>query len=485
MTLLPNLKLKTVVSFPGAVYSGAGVAVRKTNGQFYFDLDYTDFLPPVLFPPAPPNTNVLVFNDVTGTYYLTPFVGSGASLVGPQTFSGLQTFSGPVNFTSTFSVNGDEILRHAITPSADNDPGTNIALGKGAGASLAPIHSTQYLTAVGFMAANSLTTADHITALGAWALASYTGGAASITAIGIDALRNATSGQNLVAVGEHSMTGVIAGGQFSTAIGQGSGYYMGGNYNTAIGSSACLGVIGAPLSGQGNTGVGAGSMVTVQGAAQLNTAVGYFSLVSLTTGSNNVSIGYDTGATLTTGVGNILIGTQADVPTAATSNYLNLGGIITGDLAGALGTNIKGTAANNNAAAGFVGEYIESIVASGSAIGLANNAPNNIASIPLGAGDWDVEFICQFTGGATTVVSALYGSISQTSAALDLAAGRTIGQGFPSGFVMFGSAVFQSIPVPPVRKSLSGPTTIYGVAQGIFATSTLSAFGILRARRVR
>lgn len=73
MTLLPKVKLKSVVSFPAAVFGGAGIAVRQEGGKFYFDLDYSKFavLPSI---PAPdlPNTYVLTYNIITKTFALVP-----------------------------------------------------------------------------------------------------------------------------------------------------------------------------------------------------------------------------------------------------------------------------------------------------------------------------------------------------------------------------------------------------------------------------
>jgi hypothetical protein len=82
MALLPKVKLKTVVSFPAAVFGGAGIAVRQVNGQFYFDLDYTDFAPPVGGIADPAHQNALLWNSVTNSYALAPvsLLGSGGAV---------------------------------------------------------------------------------------------------------------------------------------------------------------------------------------------------------------------------------------------------------------------------------------------------------------------------------------------------------------------------------------------------------------------
>src|SRR5262249_26792035 len=66
------------------------------------------------------------------------------------------------------------------------------------------------------------------------------------------------------------------------------------------------------------------------------------------------------------------------------------GGTLSGNL-GFTGTNgIVGTATNNNAAAGNVGEYVAATVASGAAIALTTGNWSPVTSITLQPGDWDV-----------------------------------------------------------------------------------------------
>lgn len=149
---------------------------------------------------------------------------------------------------------------------------------------------------------------------------------------------------------------------------------------------------------------------------------------------------------------------------------------------------VPGETSTGSASSGNVGEYISANVASGSAISLTNNTAANIASISLAAGDWDVQGTVYYTGGATTNVQYMVSSISTASGALDLGVGNF---GLLVGFNSVpysptsGSAVGLSVVSPTVRKSLASTTTIYLVAQSGFGTSTTSAYGFIRARRVR
>lgn len=169
---------------------------------------------------------------------------------------------------------------------------------------------------------------------------------------------------------------------------------------------------------------------------------------------------------------------------AATGGDTNIGLSLAGKGTG--GVILGGTGTNDSAAAGKVGEYIESVIASGSAVSLTSTTPANLTSISLTAGDWDVDAVFQFTGAAGTTVTYMIGSISTTSATLDATAGRQTGtqENAATAFNNIAGAVL-TLTLPPLRFSLSGTTTVYAVAQALFGTSTCSVFGILRARRVR
>ncbi|WP_217577589.1 hypothetical protein [Mesorhizobium sp. GbtcB19] len=145
---------------------------------------------------------------------------------------------------------------------------------------------------------------------------------------------------------------------------------------------------------------------------------------------------------------------------------------------------IVGTATNDAAATGNVGEYIESVVTTGSAVSLNNGTSANMTSLSLTAGDWDVDIVFEFKGGSTTTLNALAGSLSLTSGILDATVGRQVGLVF-NNFTAFNNLLNIGIGVPPLRISLTSTTTIYAVALATFGVSTCSVFGILRARRVR
>jgi hypothetical protein len=155
-----------------------------------------------------------------------------------------------------------------------------------------------------------------------------------------------------------------------------------------------------------------------------------------------------------------------------------------GKLTRTAGVSLSGTNTNDSAAAGYVGEYIESSIALASAVSLTSGAASNVTSISLTAGDWDVSADVTYSPAATTNFTLAWHSISNTSATQDSTTGGAYNiYRFPAGNVPV--AGFNTAGVGPVRKLLSGTTTVYLVAQATFTISTMAAFGILRARRVR
>jgi hypothetical protein len=141
-----------------------------------------------------------------------------------------------------------------------------------------------------------------------------------------------------------------------------------------------------------------------------------------------------------------------------------------------------GSTTNDSATAGNVGEYVSSSVASGSAISLTTNVVANLTSISLTPGDWDVWGIAQYLGTGSTTVNSVQTTLSLVSATQDTTNGRYT---YTPAFGTTGFANPLTAHIGPARFSLSTTTTIYLTVVGTFAASTLSAYGILQARRRR
>jgi lysophospholipase L1-like esterase len=143
---------------------------------------------------------------------------------------------------------------------------------------------------------------------------------------------------------------------------------------------------------------------------------------------------------------------------------------------------IVGTATNDNANAGSVGEFISSTVLIGSAVALTNATTANVTSISLTAGDWDVTGNVWTNPAGSTTQSLFAAAISTTSATFPTApaSGGSIQLPYAAAT---GTAI--GGPVGRTRLSLSGTTTVFLVVNVNFAASTNSAFGFIGARRVR
>lgn len=160
---------------------------------------------------------------------------------------------------------------------------------------------------------------------------------------------------------------------------------------------------------------------------------------------------------------------------------------IGGQVASLLSRLIRGTSSNDSAAVGYVGEFVSTTLAVGSAVSLTTATPANIVSMSLTPGDWDVMGFMNFnlTGATGTLFQS---GASVTSATLPTQPG---GSGL-------GTDALASSPVPvtgltgdltqdsgSVRVSIAATTTVYLVAQATFTVGTCTGFGTIRARRVR
>lgn len=156
------------------------------------------------------------------------------------------------------------------------------------------------------------------------------------------------------------------------------------------------------------------------------------------------------------------------------------GGFIKDSQAGSL----PATATNDNAAAGTLGEYIESDIVQGSAVALTSGATANVTSIALTPGDFDVWGNIVFAPAAGTVPTVFIGAIDTTSATLPVAPAKGAfsamrdNSGFPAG----ANCV---LPIGMRRLSVVGGATAYLLANSTFTVSTMTAYGIIFARRVR
>lgn len=144
---------------------------------------------------------------------------------------------------------------------------------------------------------------------------------------------------------------------------------------------------------------------------------------------------------------------------------------------------ITGTATNDNAPAGAVGEYFEIEVSAGAAISLSNGQTNNAAKLPLGAGDWDVWANAGFLGTGSTTTTQFIAGLNTVSSALPTAPGK--GGYFKTSFAGGAGTADHVFQVGMIRVPVAVSANVYLGVQGTFAASTLKGYGFIGARRRR
>lgn len=154
---------------------------------------------------------------------------------------------------------------------------------------------------------------------------------------------------------------------------------------------------------------------------------------------------------------------------------------ITNGLVASQTAGIVGTTTSNNANAGSVGEYLESFTL---ATSLTTGNLANLASISLTAGDWDVTGIASFVPAGSTITVVTLAGINTVSTTAKVISGafQNIAEIWPAQNTPVGT---MNLTAPVTRISLAATTTVYLVGQANFSTSTMTANGYLRARRVR
>jgi hypothetical protein len=142
------------------------------------------------------------------------------------------------------------------------------------------------------------------------------------------------------------------------------------------------------------------------------------------------------------------------------------------------GINIEGTGTNDNAAAGYVGEYISSQILFASRTSISNATSTNLTSISLTAGDWDVWGNVYYT--PSVALSGYTAWISASSATIP---DNSLTSGSNATSALFNQGAIATTKI--FRISVASTTTIYLSSFVQFAAGSCTQCGILEARRRR
>ena len=138
------------------------------------------------------------------------------------------------------------------------------------------------------------------------------------------------------------------------------------------------------------------------------------------------------------------------------------------------GVTVQGTGTNNSASSGFVGEFVTSHVTLGSPTSFTSSQANDMTTISLTAGDWDVWGNVT-TSGTTITFSAVWISLSSATTP-DASLYNTV--------TPLATSSNLGISAPQIRLSLASTTTVY-ISDYVLGTGTIIGYGTLSARRVR
>lgn len=137
-----------------------------------------------------------------------------------------------------------------------------------------------------------------------------------------------------------------------------------------------------------------------------------------------------------------------------------------------------GTATNDSAAAGYVGEITKSTILFASSIAFTSGVAKNLTSISLTAGDWQV--FGNINAESTGLITYFYVWSSASSATLPDAAQFTL---HPSAGTTNGATM--AFTIPTRSYSLAATTTVYLSAQIGMSSGTGTFCGEISARRIR
>jgi hypothetical protein len=141
-----------------------------------------------------------------------------------------------------------------------------------------------------------------------------------------------------------------------------------------------------------------------------------------------------------------------------------------------------GVTDGSNAPAGAIGEVISNVRVVASALTLANGVVQNVCTITLTPGDWDVQGNAWFsvgTGGATNIHTGL------TSVSATIPLDASIGWIRYTDNIALTASAGQMRSLGPCRVNVSASTPFYLYASVSFPSGTCTVYGALWARRIR
>lgn len=177
----------------------------------------------------------------------------------------------------------------------------------------------------------------------------------------------------------------------------------------------------------------------------------------------------------------VMTGNTAEGSTAAWNVGTLTNSVVSGNPG--LADRIPGTATNDSAATGYVGEFVTGTAAITS---VTSGTAINLALVSLTAGDWDIEWqVTSTPNNNSTNISKIIGSVSTISATHSLTVGDAQIASFGSAGIVPQSGNANTLTGVSKRLSIASTTLVYLVGSTEFTVSTCQMVGIINARRVR
>ncbi len=153
----------------------------------------------------------------------------------------------------------------------------------------------------------------------------------------------------------------------------------------------------------------------------------------------------------------------------------------------------KGTASNDSAASGYIGEILTQSRVRSAAVVIATGTSGNVTgtALALTAGDWELGGSIAFTPQASTSITQLVASVSTTSSTVSGSDTTAVGDsGGQMRTVWSASAQVPgandiTLVIPNHRVSIATITTFYLVQLSTTTINSMSAYGSIYGRRVR
>lgn len=143
---------------------------------------------------------------------------------------------------------------------------------------------------------------------------------------------------------------------------------------------------------------------------------------------------------------------------------------------------IPATATNDNAAAGNVGEFTSATLGSGTPVSLTTNTPEDILSLNLSAGDWEIWGSIGTVAGVSTTITNYFLWINSISATPPSSPNGTFTGALGLTFAAGGGFIY---PIGLTRLSFASAGNAYVSMQAAFTGGTLGGYGYISARRAR